>query len=330
MKTLFLIALSTILFQGFVKGNECKSTLSRNDIPVVKADSTYEVLVKHDIVYAQGLSHESVNSANATTIPLKLDVYEPDNGVKNRPVFMFVHGGGFVGGSKKQARIIEWANYYTSRGWVFISIDYRLKRDKGTVPKEWADFTANIPKNKAGQFLAVYPALRDAKAALRWIVANAKTYSINTNYITVGGGSAGAVAAIGIGISNQEDFRDEMNSKQDSTLQSTNLEQSYQISTIVDLWGGKTALDALEGIFGHQRFNRNNPSLFIAHGTKDPTVPFSRAEDLKAIYEANEVPFVFYPQQGKGHGAWGATVNNKHLYELAKDFIVEQQNLNVE
>ncbi|MCD6354570.1 MAG: carboxylesterase family protein, partial [Prolixibacteraceae bacterium] len=168
MKTLFILTLTTILFQGFVKGDDGKSTNLQTEIPVVKSDSTYKVLVKHDIVYAKGLSHESINSANATTIPLKLDVYEPDNNVKNRPVFMFVHGGGFVGGSKKQAQIFEWANYYTSRGWVFISIDYRLKRDKGTVPQQWADYTKKLPENaRVAQFLAIYPAQRDAKAALR-------------------------------------------------------------------------------------------------------------------------------------------------------------------
>ena len=118
---------------------------------------------------------------------------------------------------------------------MFISIDYRLKGHKGTVPKQWIDYTVNVPKAKAAQFLAVYPAVRDAKAALRWIIANAKTYHIDTNYITVGGGSAGAVTAIGAGISNPEDFRDEIKPNQNPTLASTNPEQSYQIKTIIDL-----------------------------------------------------------------------------------------------
>ena len=327
MKTQFLIVLLIILFQSIVKGNDGKLTYPQSETPVVQSDSTYKVIMEHDIVYASGLSHATVNSANPTEMSLMLDVYTPDNDLKNRPVFVFIHGGGFSGGTKQQERIIDWANYYASRGWVFISIDYRLKKHKGTVPKEWVDFSVNVPKNKAAQFLAVYPALRDSMAALRWVVANAGTYNINTNYITVGGGSAGATAAIGVGISNPEDYRDELNSKQDPTLTSTNPEQSYQIKTIIDLWGGKTTLDLLKGIYGHQRFDSNAPPLFIAHGTKDPTVPFSKAEDLKSIYEANKVPFVFYPLKGKGHGAWGARVNNKGLYELAFDFIVEQQNL---
>jgi len=287
--------------------------------------------VEHDVVYAKALSHESTNSAKATTIPLKLDVYVPDNDIRNRPVYMFIHGGGFAGGTKQQERIINFANYYTSRGWVFISIDYRLKRHEGTVPQQWVDHTQRLPENaRVGQFLAIYPALRDAKAALRWIVANADTYGINTNYITVGGGSAGAVSAIAVGISNPEDFRDEIDITQDPTLTSTNLEQNYQIGTIVDLWGSKVALDIIEKVFGHQRFDSKDPSLFVAHGTEDPTVPFDHAEDLKAIYEKNGVPLAYYPLKGKGHGAWGAKVNNKHLDELSFDFIVEQQSLIVE
>lgn len=328
MKTLFFFFLSTLPFLAF--SNDDFSTGSQNEIPTVQSTPTYKVIIHEDVIYAEGLSHESVNSANATTIPLKLDIYVPDNNIDNRPLYMFIHGGGFAGGSKQQARIINLANYYTSRGWVFISIDYRLKKNMGTVPQEWANYSTNVPKDKARQFLAIYPAIRDAKAALRWVVVNADTYNINTNYVTVGGGSAGAITAISMGISNQEDFRDEMDTNQDPTLTSANLEQSYQIRTIIDLWGAKIALDALEKIFGHQRFDSNDPSLFIAHGTEDPTVPFIRAEELKSIYETNGVPFAYYALEGKKHGAWDATVNNKRLEELAFDFIVEQQNLIVE
>jgi predicted esterase len=89
-------------------------------------------------------------------------------------------------------------------------------------------------------------------------------------------------------------------------------------------------LHKIQNHFNHQRFDSNDPSLFIAHGTKDPTVPFSKAEDLKSIYKANGVPLCYYPLEGFGHGAWNATVNNKRLEELAFDFIVEQQKLIVE
>jgi len=73
-----------------------------------------------------------------------------------------------------------------------------------------------------------------------------------------------------------------------------------------------------------------NPSLFITHGTEDTTVPFISAEDLKTIWETNEIDFVYYPLEGKGHGPWGATVNGKSLSDLSFDFVVNNQNLNVE
>jgi len=329
-KVLFQIVLLTLIFSACSTDDDVVLLDSQNNSPVVEIDPAYEVLLEENVVYGEGLVHQGLNSTDATIIPLTLDIYTPNNESENRPLYMFIHGGGFVGGSKKQSQIINLANYYTSRGWVFISIDYRLRDNNGTVPQEWADFSLNLSNDVADQFLAIYPAQRDAKAAMRWIAANALTYNINTNYITVGGGSAGAITAIALGISNQEDFRDEIDSNQDPTLTSTNLEQSYQVRTIIDLWGSKVALDGLEEIFGHHRFDSNDPSLFIAHGTEDPTVLFSSAEELKSIYESNGAPLAYYPLEGLGHGAWNATVNNIRLEELAFDFIVEQQDLLVE
>ena len=327
MKKLFLFILAITQFIACNNEGDEISPALQNETPLVQSTPKYNVILEEDVTYAEGLSHESLNSTSTTTIPLKLDVYIPDNNLENRPAFIFIHGGGFVGGSKKQSKIVDFANYYTSRGWVFISIDYRLRDDNGTVPQLWADHAVNILNDQIPQFLAIYPAQRDAKAALRWVIANADRYKINTDYLTVGGGSAGAITAITTGVSEQEDFRDEINGNQDPTLMNTNLDQSYQIRTIVDLWGSKIALDLLQEIYGHERFDNNDPPLFIVHGTEDPTVPFSRAEDLKSMYEANGVPFVFYPLEGLGHGAWNATVNGKRIEELAFDFIIEQQNL---
>lgn len=326
MKTI-LYFLSITLFLSCSTNKKVVKTGFQKDIPVVQKKQTYNVVVKEGVVYAQGLSHETINSESADVIPLLLDIFLPDNNSINRPVIMLIHGGGFSGGSRKHDKIVNIANYFASRGWVAVSIDYRLKRDKGTVPQKWMDFSLEIPKMRRGQYLAIYPAHRDAKAALRWVVANAKTYNINTDYITVGGGSAGAITAITLGVSNQEDFRDEIDTEQDPTLASTNLDQNYKVKTILDFWGSKVALDILENIYGHQRFDSYDPSLFIAHGTEDPTVKFTKAEELKAIYDANKVPLGYYPLEGGKHGCWGATFNNKHLEELAFDYVVNQQKL---
>jgi len=112
MKTLFILALSTFLFQGFARNSVGYSISSQNEVPVVQADSTYKVLIKTDIVYAKGLSHESINSESSSEISLILDVYLPDNNGKNRPVIMLIHGGGFAGGTKEHKHIVNMAKYF--------------------------------------------------------------------------------------------------------------------------------------------------------------------------------------------------------------------------
>lgn len=301
--------------------------------PVVSCESTYSVIIEQDITYAEGLSSKGSGSS-PSPISLILDVYMPNNNSDNRPVYMFIHGGGFRGGSRLQEAIVDQAHYFASRGWVFVSIDYRLAGDLGSpltgmVPQEWEAVLSLISDPVAKeQFLAMYLAQRDAKAAMRWIVANAQKYNINKDFITVGGGSAGAITAVALGISNQEDFRDEISQTDDPTLATTHLDQKYEIRSIVDYWGGNAALEALEAIYGHNRFDSDDPPLFIAHGTNDPTVLFSEAEELVHLYDSTGAHVELNPFTG-GHGAWGATINGKSLAELSFDFLIEQQNLKV-
>ena len=298
--------------------------------PTVKQNATYQVNITEDITYAEGLSHTSLNSSNATVMPLLMDAYVPENDLQNRPLLMLIHGGGFTGGSKQQEALVDIAIYYASRGFVVFSIDYRLRGDMGTIPQEWIDATTHVDPSELGQLYAMYPVHRDAKAALRWLIANSDNYRINTNYITVGGGSAGAITAIGLGMSELYDYKDEISLSEDNTLSTTNTSETYDVQTILDFWGSDVSIEILELIYGYQRFDSNDPALFIAHGTEDTTVPFSSAEDLKTICETNEVDFIYYPLEGRGHGAWGATVNGKSLSDLSFDFIVDKQNLNVE
>ena len=298
--------------------------------PTVKLNATYDFNITEDIIYAEGLSHDYWNSSNTTALPLYMDSYVPENNSQNRPLLMLIHGGAFVGGSKQQDAIVDMANYYASRGFVVFSIDYRLRDHMGTIPQAWIDATSSGTPSNLDQIFAIYPAHRDAKAALRWIMANAQNYNINKDYITVGGGSAGAITSIGICVSELDDYKDEISSSEDNTLSSTNLSQTYEVQTILDFWGSTESIEILESIYGHQRFDSNDPALFIAHGTEDPTIPISSAEDLKTTCETNEIDFVYYPLEGKGHGPWGATVDGKSLSDLSFEFIVENQNLNVE
>ncbi len=307
-----------------------------NESPIVKAESTYSVMVDDDIIYARGLSHDG--SGTTIEMPQQLDLYYPDNNTTDRPVIMFIHGGGFQGGTKAKPEIIDMANYFASRGWVFASVDYRTTSDlqgtdfTGIAPQEWIDFTlqsAETPDD-ARTSIAMYAAQRDVKAALRWMVANSDTYNMNKGFITVGGASAGAVSTIALGISNQEDFRDEIPNIDDPTLSTTNQNETYAVRSLVDFWGSNVKLELYEQVYSVDRYDSNDPELFIAHGTLDPTVLFSEGTELDSIYNSLGIYHEFVPLVDQGHGAWNATVDGKSLSELTFDFLVERQNLRVE
>jgi acetyl esterase/lipase len=297
----------------------------------VKSSSTYTVVVEQNITYGQGLSHQALNSAINSTMDLKLDVYKPANSAKKRPAILLIHGGGFSGGDKSDVNIVNIANYFASRGWVAFSINYRLMRDLGTIPTQWVQYAQNnVAPSDQSQFRAMYPAHRDAKAAVRWLVTNAADYNIDTNYITVGGGSAGAITAVTLGITNPTDFTNEISLTTDPSLATTNLNQTYTIKTILDFWGSGVAVNATNNIYGYQRFDPSDTPIMIAHGTEDTTVPYTNAIELRDKYTTTGANYKLHTLTGRGHGPWDAIVDGKTLSQISFDFIVEQQKLIVE
>ncbi len=345
-KLTFLLIFSLCLLVAC--GKEDPGTTD-NDIPVIKAESTYTVLSDENIIYAEGLGHATTGTSSSP-VPLLLDVYYPDNNLTNRPLVMFIHGGGFQGGTKTKPEIVNMANYYASRGWVFASIDYRtveelgnitgmtgeevLSYHKGIAPEEWINFSLQnaMSPDDVQTSIAIYAAQRDAKAALRWLVANAAAYNSNNKFITVGGASAGAISTIALGISDQDDFKNELSVMDDPTLSSTNLDESYDVKSMIYFWGANVKLELLEAIYGVDRYDVNDPEVYLAHGTMDvnPSTPFSEATELKEIYDGLGVYSELVPLEGAGHGAWNAQVDGKGLNELTFDFIVARQQLTVE
>src|SRR5215471_6941249 len=93
-------------------------------VVTVSAQSTVE---KETIVY----------SVKDTT-QLHLDKYV-DNSVPykgKRPVFIYVHGGGFATGSRINALQIQYCKHFTAQGFVAIAIDYRLELANNKQPDE--------------------------------------------------------------------------------------------------------------------------------------------------------------------------------------------------
>jgi acetyl esterase/lipase len=106
-----------------------------------------------------------------------LDIYTQE-GFENRPVIVYVHGGGWHQGDKKNIR--EKDTFFLENGYVFVSVNYRL-----SPPCPPCD-TDNPDRIK-------HPAhVEDTAYALRWVYDHIAEYGGDPNRIVLCGHSAGA------------------------------------------------------------------------------------------------------------------------------------------
>ena len=129
-----------------------------------------DVQIKKDVEYAV---HDGVS--------LKGDLYLPATSGMHSAM-LFIHGGGFRGGSKAGYGK-TWGPYLAARGIAVFAIDYRLSTATQTT---WPQ------------------ALLDCKAALQYLRGDAKELGIDADRIGVGGDSAGASLAALIAITQDE------------------------------------------------------------------------------------------------------------------------------
>jgi len=135
----------------------------------------------------------------------KLDIYLPESGDGPFPVIFHIHGGAFAIGDKRDEHMMPLLKGL-SRGYAVISVNYRLSGE------------------------AKFPAgLKDLKAAIRWIRANAVKYLLDGNRMAAWGGSAGGnYAAMLCVTGNTREF-------DDAGL--GNMEYSSDIQAAVDWFG---------------------------------------------------------------------------------------------
>ena len=108
-----------------------------------------------------------------------LDMAEPvyTEGQPLRPVILFIHGGGWNGGSKKEGLYRTMMLEYAMKGYVVASMEYRFVRE------------------------APMPAcIEDARCAVRWIKAHAGQLHIDPERIGTYGHSAGGHLSLMLGV----------------------------------------------------------------------------------------------------------------------------------
>ena len=111
---------------------------------------------------------------------LKLDIYTDGSDTPGRPVLLYVHGGGWVVGDKREQGL-PLLHHAARAGWIAVTVNYRLSPGAG-----WPDH------------------LCDVKAALAWIRENISHYGGDASFVAVAGGSAGGHLAAMMGLTENE------------------------------------------------------------------------------------------------------------------------------
>ncbi|MGH9192134.1 MAG: neocarzinostatin apoprotein domain-containing protein, partial [Acidimicrobiales bacterium] len=140
-----------------------------------------EVEVTHGVVYRHAVD------AHGNPVQLTLDVYEPaGDTASERPAVVWMHGGWYSDGDK--ADMADYAEAFARRGYVAVSMEYRMRPDLRCCPT----------RDAIGVTEALVDGREDASAGLEWLHEHAGEYRIDPRAIAVGGDAAGAANAFGL------------------------------------------------------------------------------------------------------------------------------------
>jgi dienelactone hydrolase len=202
----------------------------------------------------QRWSSDEINSTDhiqySSVYNLSLHMWQPpaSDTRTRRPAAVGIHGGGFETGNRNTDAFVQgWARKLAQRGFVTVSIDYRLEGLKPT------------KKNPLGAEKSNTDAMYDAKAAVRWLRMHAQELRVDPDRIAAFGCSAGAMTTAflcGVG-----DTKGEGNSG--------NPGYSSDVQAGVALSGALIELNYL-----NVAENKDLKPYLDFHGCKDHTVPY--------------------------------------------------------
>ena len=125
---------------------------------------------------------------------LRMDVYEPTDGVAKRPLVIFMHSGSFLPryannspvGYKDDSATVAFCKDLAMRGYVVASMTYRYG---------WNPTAATEDLRKSGIINAAYKGVQDVSACIRYFKENVaiygNTFGVDTTKIAVGGNGTG-------------------------------------------------------------------------------------------------------------------------------------------
>ncbi len=224
-------------------------------------DEQFDVNRTNDILYGTGV----VQAPAPGEIDLLLDLYEPTGpGVPPlKPGFVIIHGRGSDKGSGK---FVSWATDYAKRGYVCVSINYRVEEDDPPTPGD-----DQRERN-------VNAAVEDAVKAIGWLRANAATLGVDPTRIAIGGNSFGGVTSLFTGF--------------------LELGPTAEVQVVVS-YAAAMSDDNNEGM--ESEIDADDPPVILINGDNDNLVPLSRAVDVADAAAAAGIPYEFHLMEGVGH-----------------------------
>jgi acetyl esterase/lipase len=191
---------------------------------------------------------------------LNLHIFEPAGfqPADRRPCFIVIHGGGWTGGNAR--RMYPFAKHYADRGFVGISIEYRLLNAKaGTT---------------------VFNCVEDGRSAVRYVRAHAAELGIGPEKLVVSGGSAGGHVAVATALF-------EVDAPGEATDVSCKPNALVLLFPVIDTspqgYGSAKIGDRWKELSPAHRVRPSMPPTIVFHGTGDTVTPFAGA---KAFDEA--------------------------------------------
>lgn len=242
-------------------------------------------------------THRDIEYARVGEHTLKLDLHLPAPSAATAPLIVWVHGGGWRGGSKNEVPLVP----LVDRGWAIASVDYRLT--------PVAPFPANV---------------HDIKAAIRFLRAHHVQYRLATDRIAIAGASAGGHLAALVGVTNghaelEGDVGANRSRPSDvhaivSFYGASNLETILKQSTPFGLGvripalqlllrgqpEEKPALARLASPVAH--VDAGDPPLLLLHGDQDPQMPVAQSIEFVGAYERAGLQARLVPLHGSVHG----------------------------
>jgi acetyl esterase/lipase len=248
-------------------------------ILLVLASGTAPVAQDSPLAWAVRFENEyrivpNITYLTASNYDAKLDLYVTRTPEKPLPTLIWIHGGGWTGGTKESYAGIP---AYLAMGMNVVNVEYRLAR------------VAQAPA-----------AVEDCRCALRWVIQHAKEYGIDVNRIVVSGGSAGGHLALTTGMVPASAGLDRQCPGPDN-LKVAAIVNWYGISDVNELldgpnmkayavtWlGSATDRDQIAMRVSPLAYVRAGlPPVLTIHGDADPTVPYTQSVRLhKALSDA--------------------------------------------